>query len=96
VAGLIKPYRWRGIPDWNPAAALPPRTDGRESNPDTRRGPSAEDMARSKARRAEFARLREVEGLGVAAATRVLGVARSTGQGYEKVRKAGLEAGVPQ
>lgn len=72
-----KPYRYRGIPGWNPAASLPARVLA--GNP-TREGKIA--------RVALFTRLRE-SGKSIAEAAEEVGVGLDTGREYERLRLAG-------
>lgn len=72
-----RPYRYRGRRDWNPAS-LGPMRDARE-------------VEREK-RIAEFIRLREDEGLSIAAASRAVGVGRKAGTDYELLRRQGRNA----
>jgi hypothetical protein len=78
-----RPYRWRGTPGWDPAAAAPIRKRDRDQN-------RAQEVL-MRARRAEFARLREA-GTGVGEAAQQVGVGRSRGREYERDRLAAIEA----
>lgn len=82
------PYRWRGTPGWDPASAVPPRKP-RPGPGRGHRGATPEQVARSRERQVEFARLRE-QGRSLASCARALGVGTSTVQKYEQARKAAL------
>ena len=63
-------YRYQGNENWDPAGLGPIRTQSQKRDE----------------RAAEFARLREKEGLGIAAASARVGVNRETGRQYERAR----------
>lgn len=81
----VRPYRWRGIPGWDPALA-----DVRPGPPggDRKGGCSLEVRSRSAARQARFAQLR-AEGMTVKEAGQAIGVAWSTAKNYEWTRRHG-------
>lgn len=72
------PYRYKGIPGWNPATSPRPRQP---------RTPTAGHLEKQ-ARLAKFTRLRE-SGTSIPDAARLVGVSRQTGREYEKERLAG-------
>jgi hypothetical protein len=90
VDELAKPYRYRGIPGWDPAAVPAPRAS-REAP----RLPRGQARQRAGERMAEFGRLRAA-GVDPATAGTLVGVSGSHARKYEQRRKRALaEAAVP-
>lgn len=80
-----KPYRWNGIPDWDPAKLGPMPVAPRKGAQWTIEGARAARTAKVAAMRAEFERLRE-QGQSVEEAAAAAGVAVSTAERYERQR----------
>jgi hypothetical protein len=77
-----RPYRWRGTPGWDPAAAAAGRPAHKGFG-----GCTPEVRARSQQRQADFAKMRAA-GVNVREAAVRLGVALSTAKNYERARRA--------